>query len=176
MAFLPKLSCSFANISPHFEAWVLCTGMSINFFSEETAFSLPQKLATKAWLQSLAASKGAEIVELNYVFCSDEYLLTLNKEHLNHDFYTDIITFDNGDEESEETEIEGDLFISIDRVRDNAQQHGNPAAQELYRVMAHGLLHLCGYGDKSEEEIAAMRHEEEAALTLLSPKLRGVKI
>jgi len=133
----------------------------LRFFTEDITFSLPQKTQTRAWLKDLATREGFKIGELNYIFCSDEYLLQVNREHLDHDYYTDIITFDNSEEE---TKLEGDIFISVDRVRDNAQALGVPHEQELRRVLAHGLLHLSGYGDKTDAEAAQMRQKEEEAL------------
>ncbi len=130
---------------------------NIHFNAED--ISLPTQLNDfyKSWIQQIVANEGFELVELSYIFCSDEYLLNINKEYLDHDYYTDIITFDNSDEEKS---IEGDLFISIDRIEENAKTLKVPFENELKRVMAHGVLHLCGYGDKSEEEIIIMRQKE----------------
>lgn len=133
----------------------------IRYFTEDISFSLPQKQRTRTWLKGLAEREGYKIGELNYIFCSDEHLLGVNREYLDHDYYTDIITFDNS--EAEDT-IEGDIFISIDRVHDNARTLGVSEEQELRRVMAHGLLHLCGYGDKTDEEAVIMRRKEDEAL------------
>jgi rRNA maturation RNase YbeY len=130
----------------------------IRFFNEDTTYILPQKQATRQWLTKQAKQEGYALGELNYIFCSDDYLLQVNRDHLDHDYYTDIITFDNSETEDK---IDGDLFISVDRVADNASQLQIPTEQELRRVLAHGLLHLCGYGDKSEEEAKQMRTKEE---------------
>lgn len=130
----------------------------IRFFNEDVKYSLPQKQATKQWLKQHAVQEGYAIGELNYIFCSDEYLLQVNRDHLQHDYYTDIITFDTSEEEGQ---IEGDIFVSVDRVADNATQLAIPAEQEMRRVLAHGLLHLCGYGDKTDEEVVLMRSKEE---------------
>lgn len=113
---------------------------------------------TRHWLKQQAEREGYAVGDLNYIFCSDEYVLQVNRDHLQHDFYTDIITFDTGENEHR---IEGDIFISVDRVADNAAQLGIPPDGEMRRVLAHGLLHLCGYGDKTDEEIALMRAKEE---------------
>ncbi|MBN7809780.1 rRNA maturation RNase YbeY [Algoriphagus sp. H41] len=137
--------------------------MAINFFSEAIKFSLPEKNRRKAWLKQLAKSEDFKIGELNYIFCSDEYLYDINVEYLDHDTYTDIITFDNSEEEKQ---LEGDIFISIDRVRENATKHGQDEASELSRVISHGLFHLMGYKDKSKEQSAAMRSQEELAIKL----------
>ena len=137
--------------------------MAVHFFSEDVPFELPEKLRRKRWLNELAATSGFRIKELNYIFCSDEYLYQMNVDYLNHDTYTDIITFDN----SEKTrELEGDIFISIDRVRENAKTHTTDEDSELTRVLAHGLLHLMGYKDKSKEEASLMRKKEEEAIEL----------
>ncbi|WP_234736144.1 rRNA maturation RNase YbeY [Tellurirhabdus bombi] len=135
----------------------------IRFFTEEIKFTLPQKTQHRQWLTRLAAQESFKVGELNYVFCSDEYLLQVNREHLNHDYYTDIITFDNSEEDDK---LEGDIFISVDRVRENAKNLNVTEEQELRRVLAHGLLHLSGYGDKTDEEATAMRGKEDEALNL----------
>ena len=137
--------------------------MAVHFFSEDIDFELPEKLRRKRWLKQLAAGAGFRIKELNYVFCSDEYLYQMNVDYLNHDTYTDIITFDN----SEKTkELEGDIFISVDRVRENAKSAQVEEEVELTRVLAHGLLHLIGYKDKAKEEASLMRSKEEEAIEL----------
>ncbi|KAA9352797.1 rRNA maturation RNase YbeY [Larkinella humicola] len=133
----------------------------IRFFTEDIPFTLSRKIPTRQWLTALALKEGFSVGELNYIFCSDEYLLQVNREYLEHDYYTDIITFDNSEEENR---LEGDIFVSIDRVRDNARQLNIPEEQELRRVLAHGLLHLCGYGDKTDEEVKRMREKEEESL------------
>ena len=138
----------------------------IRFFTEDTKFNLSQKIPTRQWLTSVATNEGFSVGELNYIFCSDDYLLQVNREYLEHDYYTDIITFDNSEEENR---LEGDIFVSIDRVRDNARQLNVPEEQELRRVLAHGLLHLCGYGDKTDEEVNQMRQKEEESLASWQP-------
>lgn len=129
----------------------------IRFFKEDTSFELPEKHKVKTWLKSIVIQEGKQIGELSYIFCSDEYLLQVNREYLDHDYYTDIITFDNAEEEEQ---IEGDIFVSIDRVRDNASTLQVPFEIELRRVLAHGVLHLCGYKDKSSDEEQLMRAKE----------------
>ncbi len=137
--------------------------MAVHFFSEDVPFELPEKLRRKRWLNELAAKSGFRIKELNYIFCSDEYLYQMNVDYLNHDTYTDIITFDN----SEKTrELEGDIFVSVDRVKENALNLKVDEGTELTRVLAHGLLHLMGYKDKSKEEASLMRSKEEEAIEL----------
>lgn len=137
---------------------------SINFFSEETSFKLKLEDKINLWLQNIAKLEDNQIEEINYIFCTDEYLLKINQEYLNHDYYTDIITFDNRD--NIEDPIESDIFISIDRVSENATDQNVPFDVELKRVLAHGLLHLIGYNDKTEEEEQLMREKEEAYLSL----------
>ena len=137
--------------------------MAIHFFSEEIQFTLKKKLNRKRWLKKIATNAGFNIKELNYVFCSDEYLYQMNRNYLKHDTYTDIITFDNSEKKDG---IEGDIFVSIDRVRENAKTHAQEEETEMNRVLAHGLLHLMGYKDKTQEEVALMRLKEEESIKL----------
>lgn len=137
--------------------------MAVHFFSEDVPFDLPEKLRRKRWLKELAASSGFRIKELNYIFCSDEYLYRMNVDYLNHDTYTDIITFDNSEKNGE---LEGDIFISVDRVRENAKTLKVEEGTEFTRVLAHGLLHLMGHKDKTKEEASLMRSKEEEAIEL----------
>lgn len=136
--------------------------MEISFHSVSTSFSLRERRQIRGWLLRCAAHYDREIGELSFVFCSDEYLLEMNRKHLNHDYYTDIITFDY----SADKTISGDLFISIDRVRDNAKSNHQLIKDELHRVMVHGVLHLIGFGDKSDEQAHTMRAQEDYCLTL----------
>ena len=137
--------------------------MAIHFFSEEIEFTLREKQNRKRWLKKIATNAGFKIKELNYVFCSDEYLYQMNRDYLKHDSYTDIITFDNSEKKGD---IEGDIFVSIDRVRENAKTHTQEVETEMNRVLAHGLLHLMGYKDKTLEEVALMRLKEEESIKL----------
>jgi rRNA maturation RNase YbeY len=137
--------------------------MAIYFFSEEIDFELKEKLIRKRWLKSIATNAGYTVRELNYVFCSDEYLYRMNLEYLNHETYTDIITFDNSEKEFD---VAGDIFISIDRVNENAKTHKQKVEIELNRVLVHGLLHLMGYKDKTKEESTLMRQKEEESINL----------
>ena len=139
---------------------------SVSFQSEDVEFELAKPDILTEWIQSIIEREGCTLHQASYIFCSDEYLYNLNQEYLNHDTYTDIITFPY----TEPPLIEGDVFISIDRVKDNARQFGVPFEQELHRVMIHGILHLCGYPDKSPEEKKHMREKEEEALKLLQAK------
>lgn len=116
-----------------------------------------------SWLSRVCGLEGKTLNEVNLIFCSDEYLLEMNRTHLDHDYYTDIITFDYCDGDL----ITGDLFISIDRVEENASDASESFTQELNRVVVHGVLHLIGYKDKSEEEERVMRIKEDWALGLI---------
>lgn len=139
----------------------------ICFFSEDITFNLRSKLLVKKWLKQVAAENGYTVGDINYIFCSDAYLLEMNKQYLGHDYYTDIITFDNR-ENPESKKVDGDIFISIDTVRANGEEYGEGFDRELHRVMAHGLLHLTGYDDGTEAEQKQMRQAENAALAALA--------
>ena len=116
------------------------------------------------WIEKCVQENSFSIENINYIFCSDPYLLDINQKYLNHDYFTDIITFDNSEPESED--LEGDLYISIDRVRDNALQLDQPFERELHRVMIHGVLHLMGFQDKTPEQESEMRDQEDKCLNL----------
>lgn len=133
----------------------------INFNIELSGFRLTDRNRKKELLKSIIKEHGFKPGELNYIFVSDEALLKINIEYLNHHTYTDIITFDNS--ESDKL-IEGDIFISVERVKENAEKFKVSFERELIRVMAHGVLHLAGYKDKKPEEAQAMREAEEKAL------------
>ena len=119
-----------------------------------------------SWLSDTCSNEGKELEEVNLIFCSDEYLLQKNIEFLQHDYYTDIITFDYCQDDI----IMGDLFISKDRVLDNANQNNVSFENELHRVIVHGVLHLCGYKDKSESEEKLMREKEDFYLSRIVPR------
>lgn len=138
--------------------------MAIYFFSEGINFKPKNIRHLKNWIKQVVRNEGATLQELNFIFCSDEYLHQINVEYLQHDTYTDIITFDNSDETGR---IEGDIFISIDRVKENAQKFQTNLDRELYRVMIHGVLHLLGYQDKTPQEKSQMRAKEDKCLDLL---------
>ncbi len=135
----------------------------IYFFCEDIAFRPSPLKSTRSWLIEVADSENTRIGSLNYIFCSDKYLLNINREYLGHDTLTDIITFDNS--ESEEI-VEGDVYISVERVRDNAADFKVDFSKELARVMVHGLLHLIGYKDKSVHQKRMMRKKEATYLSL----------
>ena len=137
----------------------------INFFCEDIEFKVPQSRSTKTWLKSIATTEGFELNQLNYLFCSDEHILSINRQYLEHDFYTDIITFDNSEDEKV---IEGDIFISIERVQENAKNLNQIFEVEFRRVLAHGVLHLCGYNDTDDSQEEMMRTKEDFYLSLFS--------
>ncbi len=130
---------------------------SISAFSEDIDFELKNSTHVFDWIHSVVTSYQKNISEISYIFCSDEYLLNINREYLNHDYYTDIITFDNS---SDEDELIADLFISIERVQDNATTYNVSFEDELHRVMIHGVLHLIGFADKTDEDEKIMRQTE----------------
>ena len=131
-------------------------------FNYETEFTLENEEAISGWISNVIKSEGKKEGEINYIFCDDEYLLQINKEHLNHDYYTDIISFDY----TVGNEINGDMFISVDRVKENAVDFNVAFDEELKRVIIHGILHYCGYKDKLEEEELLMRNKEDAKLAM----------
>jgi probable rRNA maturation factor len=135
----------------------------IEFYNEDVEFSLSNPEQVSDWIASIIEQHDYELAGLTYIFCSDEYLHQINVEYLDHDTLTDIITFDNADEEGT---VEGDIFVSIDRVRDNAQTLGIPFEDELHRVLIHGVLHLLGFKDKTDEQEALMRKQEDSCLSL----------
>lgn len=134
----------------------------IQFYSEDTDFNLEEVQRLTAGILEVVKKEALTIEAISYIFCSDSYLLEINKKHLNHDYYTDVISFPYSTDP-----IEGDIFISVDRVRENAKNLSVDFIQELHRVMLHGLLHFIGYGDKTEEETLIMRAKENEYLLLL---------
>jgi rRNA maturation RNase YbeY len=138
--------------------------MAIQFFQENISFKLKNATKIKQWIKSVVEKENQKLLELNFIFCDDEYLHKINVEYLQHDTYTDIITFDNSEHIGK---IEGDIFISIERVKENADNLKITFEQELHRVMIHGVLHLLGYKDKTKAEKQAMRAKEDEALRLL---------
>jgi probable rRNA maturation factor len=134
---------------------------AINFFEEDITYNVKHKTKVKHWITNTIVAEGYKLKELNYIFCSDEYLLTINRQYLDHDTYTDIITFDNSEIERS---IVGDIFISIDRIRENAAKFGIPEKDELHRVIIHGALHLLGYKDKTAPAKRTMTEKEDLYL------------
>ncbi len=136
---------------------------SIHFFEEQIKFRLQHPRKTSDWIRESVRLEKKKLLELNFVFCTDEYLAEMNERYLNHATYTDIVTFDTSDGRNG---IEGDIYISIDRVRDNASRYQSEFDEELHRVIIHGVLHLMGYSDKRKRDKELMRKKEDAYLSL----------
>lgn len=137
--------------------------IAINFFSEETTFKPTKVRFLRSWLLKAITAEEYTLAELTFIFCSDDYLLKINIQYLNHDTYTDTVTFDNSENEGE---ILGDIFISIDRVRENAKIFKTSTKEELHRVMIHSTLHLLGYKDKKSKDKSLMTAKENEYLAL----------
>mgnify|MGYP006320254697 FL=1 len=133
-------------------------------YNYENDFTLGNEEQYSQWLSAVIESEGKNEGEINYIFCDDEYLHKINMEYLQHDDLTDIISFDY----CVGNEINGDIFISVERVADNAKEYEVALETELLRVMAHGILHYCGYKDKSEEEASPMRSKEDEKMTMFA--------
>lgn len=134
----------------------------IRYFNEDIKFVFKQKLLNNRWLKTVAGSEMRRIGDINIIFCSDNYILDVNIKYLGHDYFTDIITFDYCDKDV----LSGDLFVSIDSVRENAGFYGTSFEDELNRVIVHGVLHLIGYDDHTEEEVKQMRAKENYYLEM----------
>lgn len=133
----------------------------INFYSENE-FQLEHENSYVSWIQSVIESEGKKLEEISYIFCDDDYLLDINMKYLDHDTYTDIISFDY----SVGNILQGDIYISTERVEENSREFNVSFEEEIRRVIIHGVLHLCGYKDKSEEETSLMRLKEEEKIKL----------
>lgn len=140
----------------------------VTFTNADVGFRFLGKRVVAGFVEHLFNSEGKELVSLNYIFCSDEYLLKINREFLNHDYYTDIITFNLSDQGV--SGVSGEVYISTDRVIENAALEKTTKNKELLRVVFHGALHLCGYKDKKKSEITIMREKEEDYLRLFEAK------
>lgn len=138
---------------------------NIDFFNQDISFKIPKPGNARAWISEVVAREKKRLTRVNYVFCSDDYLLGLNRQYLNHDTLTDVITFDHSEDEDQ---IEGDVFISVDRVRENARAFKTTMEEELHRVLVHGVLHLIGYRDKTLAQKSRMREKEDTYLSLRS--------
>ena len=136
--------------------------MAIRFSLQNEGFELPEASNVKKWIAEVVNRRGKRVGNISYLFCDDEYMLGVNRQYLDHDTYTDIITFDYVVADL----ISGDIFISVDRVVENAQQFGVEFERELHRVIIHGVLHLLGQGDKTDDDAREMRRQEEEALAL----------
>ncbi len=145
----------------------------IRFEVIDATFNLRRKIAIKNWINEIILRKNRKTGSVNYLFASDPYVLNVNRQFLGHDYYTDIITFDTSDYESpgavncQSDRLSADIVISLDTVLANSESYGSTFSSELYRVMAHGILHLLGYDDHSESDIVEMRKAEDEALALL---------
>jgi len=134
---------------------------AIQFFEEDISYKLKNKALVRQWIKDTITAEGFKLKELTYVFCSDAYLLPMNQQYLDHDTYTDIITFDNSEVEGD---IVGDIFISVERIRENAAKFNITETDELHRVIIHGALHLLGYTDKTVVTKKKMTQKEDEYL------------
>lgn len=139
----------------------------INFYNEDVDFKLKNKLILKRWIKQVIDGYGFKTGELSYIFCSDDKILEVNRQFLQHDYYTDVITFDY----DEDGVVSGDMYISVDTVRSNAEQYAPSFEREMQRVVIHGVLHLCGLKDKQPDDEKKMRAAEEKALAILDEML-----
>lgn len=141
----------------------------IKYYSEDTSFKLKNRRKVTSWLRQIASNNKLNVGALNYIFCSDPYLLEINRQYLGHDYFTDIITFDSSEDFSgiyPDGTICGDIYISIDTIGINAKEYGEGFDRELHRVIAHGLLHLIGYDDTDDDKQKEMTRQENLALDL----------
>ena len=145
----------------------LCAAM-VRYFFEDTDFQYRNRLFNNRWLKLVAESEICRLGDVNVIFCSDPYILDINIRYLGHDYFTDVITFDY----SEKPRISGDLFVSVDSVRENSVMYGTDFDEELHRVIVHGVLHLIGYDDHNEKDSSLMREKENYYLDIRK-KLRG---
>lgn len=143
--------------------------MAIRFSVQDVHFELENEQNLKKWISDVVLRRGKAVGNISYLFCDDNYLLGVNRQYLNHDTYTDIITFDY----VVGNLVSGDIMISVDRVGENAEKFGVPFEQELHRVVIHGVLHLLGQGDKTDSEAAEMRRLENDALALWNEMFHG---
>ncbi len=139
--------------------------MAIIYNNNDTRYRFGNRRVINRWLKGVAQSEGYQLVDLGVIFCSSEQLLQINREFLAHDYYTDIITFDSSD--LVEGYVAGELYIDVETVSDNAKEFGTAELDEMHRVLVHGVLHLCGQGDKSEEDARQMRAKEDRYLAQL---------
>lgn len=135
----------------------------INFYEEDIKSHLRNRRVIKQWIKDIISSYNYSTGNISYIFCSDDYLLNINRQYLSHDYYTDVITFDY----DENNIVSGDIFISVDTVKSNSEQYSVSYNCELYRVIIHGVLHLCGLKDKTPEDAKIMRVAEEKSLQIL---------
>jgi rRNA maturation RNase YbeY len=139
--------------------------LAVRFFNDGVSFQLEGKRKISQWLRHVVAEEGKKTGHLSFIFVSDEIILDINKRYLQHDYYTDVITFD----QSAGSAISGEIYISIATVRSNAKDYSVDFRNELFRVMVHGVLHLCGYGDQTADERQKMREKEDKYLSIILP-------
>lgn len=137
--------------------------MAVKYYTDDCRYRYPQKRLTAQWLREVAQSEGYELGDVCYIFCSAQRLLEMNRQYLGHDYYTDVITFDYSDRKGTHI-VSGDIFIDVETVADNARQYGATTLQEMRRVVVHGVLHLCGQGDKTPRTNAQMHRKEDKYL------------
>ena len=142
--------------------------MAISYYAEDVKLPALRKRETNEWIRTIASLYDKKCGDIAYIFCSDEKILEVNKEYLQHDYYTDVITFDY----TEANRISGDIFISLDTIQSNAESFGAAYGEELYRILIHGVLHLCGINDKGPGEREIMTQKENEALALLPEGLK----
>ena len=138
--------------------------MAIKYFTEDCNYRLEARRAVREWLHAVALEEGYRVEQINYIFCSAQHLLEMNRQFLGHDYFTDIITFDYSD--LEPGVVSGDIFIDVETVADNARIYGTTARQEMLRVVVHGVLHLCGQKDKEPDDEAEMHRKEDKYLAI----------
>lgn len=155
--------CTFAKIYRLITASGRPSNMAIRYYNDDCTFRLPQKRLTAAWLREVAEAEGYTLGDVSYIFCSAQRLLEMNRQWLGHDYFTDVITFDYSDRKGERI-VSGDIFIDVETVADNARQYGCTTLQEMRRVVVHGVLHLCGQGDKTPRTNAQMHRKEDKYL------------
>ena len=141
----------------------------IRYYTDDCTYRLPQKRLTAAWLRSVAESEGYILGDVNYIFCSSQRLLDMNRQFLGHDYFTDVITFDYSDRRGTRI-VSGDIFIDVETVADNARQYGATRLEEMRRVVVHGVLHLCGQKDKTPTANRQMHRKEEKYLAFWAIK------
>lgn len=143
--------------------------MAVRYYTDDCRYRLPEKRRTAQWLHDVALTEGYTLGEVCYIFCSAARLLEMNRQYLGHDYYTDVITFDYSDRRGTHT-VSGDIFIDVETVADNALEYGATRLQEMRRVVVHGLLHLCGQGDKTPRTNAQMHRKEDKYLKFWEEK------
>jgi len=138
--------------------------MSVKYFNEDIGFPKVKKRITSSWIKQVISIEEKRVGDISFIFCSDEYLLDVNRKYLNHDYYTDIITFD----DVEGNVINGDIFISVDRVKENSNEFRTSFENEIHRIIIHGVLHLLGYKDKAPKDKRLMTEKEDLYLKLFN--------